>query len=134
MLPQLIKPMEDNNYKIEEINGVKVLFLGEKNDVESIAEKFVRENDIKLIIVGEDKAGFIDRLNGRSLSDFIIDPKNNILDISKLPKPETFEIKPLPKFEEPFISDIDLKNLQGSWQGEKKWYDQYTKRNRKKRK
>lgn len=81
--------MDNNNLKIEEINGIKVLFLDDDTNINQI----VKTVEVELIVVG-DKNEFIDRLNGRSLSEFIIDPKNNKIDITKLPPRETFEIKP----------------------------------------
>ena len=116
-------------YKIEEIDGVKVLFLDNDKNIKETLDSFEKD-EIGLIVIGTHE-DFIDRLQGKKLSEFIIEPTNNKIDIINLPPPqrEPFEIKPLdliPQFENPLIGFEDR-----GWKGEKKWYDQYNKRNRK---
>lgn len=119
-----------SNYKLEEIDGIKVLFLEEESNIQEILPTF-SEDEIGLIVVGN-REDLIVRLNGKKLNDFIIDPKNNKIDITKLPPIETFKIEALPEFKEPLIA-FDNTQKRG-WKGERKWYDQYNKRNRKKNK
>ena len=115
-------------YKIEEIDGIKVLFLEDDLNIHEIIHSFPKD-EIGLVVVGN-REDFNNRLNGKKLSDFIIDPKNNKIDITKLPPIETFKIEALPEFKEPFISE-DYDPQKRGWKGDVKWYDQYTKKNRK---
>ena len=116
------------NYKIEEIDGVKVLFLDNDKNIKETLDSFEKD-EIGLIVIGTHE-DFIDRLQGKKLSEFIIESNNNKIDITNLPPPqEPFIISPLPQLKNLILDDID----KSGWKGEKKWYDQYNKRNRKKK-